>query len=56
MKTKEQRVYLEGVAFAARVAKERGLAGLEEELAFRGANSVPLNVSRHELSGTSEGG
>ena len=39
------------MAFAARVAKERGLAGLEEELAFRGANSVPLNVSRHELSG-----
>lgn len=30
---KEQRIYLEGMAFAVRVAKERGLAGLEEELA-----------------------
>lgn len=50
MKAKEQRIYLEGMAFAARVAKERGLSGLEEELAFRGANNAPLNVSRHELT------
>ncbi len=55
MKAKEQRIYLEGMAFAAKVAKERGLDGLEAEMKFRGANNAPLNVSMHELTAVARG-
>lgn len=36
----------EGMSYALRVAKEKGIDGLEKELEFRNAAKVPLNVSK----------
>lgn len=43
-KTKEQRIYLEGIAFAYKIAKEQGIEALAKEVEFRGANNCVLNV------------
>lgn len=48
--SKEQRLHLEGMAFALKIVKKDGIDGLEKEIAFRGANAIPLNVSRYELT------
>lgn len=46
---KERRAYMDGMAFALKVAKESGIEGLEKEIEFRGLTDAPLNVSRAEL-------
>ena len=46
---KERRAYMDGMAFALKIAKESGIEGLEKEIEFRGLTNVPLNVSRAEL-------
>lgn len=48
--TKEQKLYLEGMAYALQVAKKEGIEGLEREVSYRGANSLPLNVKSTELT------
>ena len=48
--SKEQKAYLDGMAFALKVAKESGIEGLEEEIKFRGITNAPLNVSAKELT------
>ena len=47
---KEQRLYLDGMAFAFKIAKSGGLEALEKEITFRGVNDIPLNVSSNELT------
>ena len=46
---KERRAYMDGMAFALKIAKESGIEGLEKEIEFRGLTNAPLNVSRAEL-------
>lgn len=45
--TKEEMARREGMAYALRVAKAKGIDGLEEELAFRNATKIPTAVSRN---------
>ncbi len=53
--SKEERIYLEGMAFAAKIAKEKGVAELEKEMVFRGANRCPMNVSYNDLVAATRG-
>ena len=43
---KEERARREGMSYALRIAKERGIDGLEEELKYRGATQLPIGVNR----------
>ncbi len=54
-KTKEQRIYLEGIAFAFKIAKEQGIEALEKEVQFRGANNCVLNVNYNDLVAVTRG-
>lgn len=54
-RTKEQRIYLEGIAFAYKIAKEQGIESLEKEVKFRGANNCVLNVNYSELVAVTRG-
>lgn len=54
-KTKEQRIYLEGIAFAFKIAKEQGIEALEKEVQFRGANNCALNVNYNDLVAVTRG-
>ena len=45
-KNKEESLRREGMAYALKIAKEKGVDGLEEECRFRGATQIPLSVSR----------
>ena len=47
--SKERRAYMDGMAFALKIAKESGIEGLEKEIEFRGWANAPLNVSSTEL-------
>lgn len=46
---KEDVARYEGMAYALKVAKERGVDGLEEECKFRNASKLPLAVPKHAL-------
>lgn len=46
---KEEQMRREGMAYALRVAKERGINGLEEELEKRNATEVPIRISTSQL-------
>lgn len=54
-KTKEQRIYLEGIAFAFKIAKEQGIEALEKEVQFQGANNCALNVNYNDLVAVTRG-
>lgn len=43
---KEEQARREGMAYALKIAKEKGIEGLEEELRFRNATRIPVAVSR----------
>ncbi len=43
---KEEECRREGMAYALKIAKEKGIEALEEECRFRGATRIPLSVSR----------
>lgn len=43
---KEESARYEGMAYAYRIAKQKGIEGLEEEIKFRNATQIPLSVSR----------
>lgn len=46
---KEEQMRREGMSYALRVAKERGIDGLEEELKRRNATEVPIRISTSQL-------
>ncbi|WP_455718064.1 hypothetical protein [Anaerosporobacter sp.] len=48
--TKEQKLYLEGMAHALQIANKEGIEGLTREVNYRGANNLPLNVKSTELT------
>lgn len=48
--TKEQKLYLDAMEHALKVAKEGGIEELEKEVRYRSSNPMPLNVSRKELT------
>ena len=48
--TKEQKLYLEGMQFALKIAKESGVDELTKEVTYRCGNQLPLNVNRRELT------
>lgn len=44
----------EGMEFALRLAKEKGLEELEKEIRFRNRTGISLNVTRQELNAASK--
>lgn len=46
---KEERLRREGMSYALRVAKEKGVDGLEKELDRRNATEVPIRISNLQL-------
>ena len=46
MNKKEEQARREGMSYALRVAKEKGIEALEEDLKLRGAVNLPLPVSK----------
>lgn len=46
---KEEQMRREGMAYALRIAKERGIDGLEEELKRRNATEIPIRISTSQL-------
>lgn len=44
--SKEERARREGMAYALKVAKEKGVDGLEEEMKRRGVSIAPLHTTR----------
>lgn len=47
--SKEEQWRREGMSFALKIAKEKGIAGLEEDLRMRGAVGLPIPVSKNAL-------
>lgn len=43
---KEEQARREGMAYALKIAKEKGIDGLEEELRFRNALRMPIAIDR----------
>ena len=52
--SKEEQARREGMAYALRLAKEKGIDALEEDLKMRNAINLPLRVSKADLSKFSE--
>lgn len=48
--SKDEQLRREGMSYALRVAKEKGVDGLEEELARRGASEVPIRITQAQIS------
>lgn len=48
-KNKEEQARMEGMAYALRVAQEKGVAGLEEEIRMRNITKLPVGVSKAAL-------
>lgn len=46
MAAKDEQCRREGMAYALKIAKEKGIEALEQECKFRGATQIPLSVSR----------
>lgn len=46
---KEEQWRHEGMAYALKVAKERGIEGLEEEIKYRNISLVPIAVSKEKM-------
>lgn len=49
MTSKEEQARLQGMSYALKVAKEKGIDGLEEELKRRQAYNIPIRISNKEL-------
>lgn len=50
MAGKEERARLSGMSYALRIAKEKGVDGLEADLKMRGALGLPVGAGKKELS------
>lgn len=46
---KEEQARREGMAYALKVAREKGIDGLEEELRYRNSTKLPTAVKREQL-------
>lgn len=46
---KEEQWRREGMAYALKVAKEKGIEGLEEEIKYRNISLVPIAVSKEKM-------
>ena len=46
---KEEQWRREGMGYALKVAKERGIKGLEEEIKYRNISLVPIAVSKEKM-------
>ena len=53
-RNKEMQARTEGMAYALRIAKEKGIEELEKEIKFRNLTGISLNVSRKDLNTASE--
>ena len=51
---KEMQARTEGMAYAFRIAKEKGIEELEKEIKFRNLTGISLNLSRKDLNKASE--
>ena len=47
--SKEEMARREGMAYALKVAKEKGISGLEAELIMRNALNLPLRISQKDM-------
>lgn len=47
--SKEEQWRREGMAYALKVAREKGVEGLEEEIKFRNISQVPIAISRDKI-------
>ena len=47
--SKEELARRDGMKFALKIAKEKGIEGLEEEIKYRGINSRPQTLDRAAL-------
>ena len=52
--SKEEQARREGMAYALRIAKEKGIEALEEDLKMRNVIDLPCRVSKADLSKFSE--
>ena len=48
--SKEEKARREGMAYALKIAKEKGVDGLEEEIRFRNVSLAPIVIPRKELT------
>ena len=53
-RNKEMQARTEGMAYALRIAKEKGIEELEKEIKFRNLTGISLNLSRKDLNTASE--
>lgn len=51
---KQMQARTEGMVYALRIAKEKGVEELEKEIEFRGKTGISLNVDRRELNEASK--
>ena len=49
-RNKEMQARTEGMAYALRIAKEKGIEELEKEIKFRNLTGISLNLSRKDLN------
>ena len=49
MRNKDEELRREGMAYALRIAKEKGIDSLEEECRFRGATKLPLALPKNAI-------
>lgn len=47
---KEEQARREGMAYALKIVKDKGINGLEEEIRFRNVSMAPVALSRKELN------
>ena len=48
--TKEQQLYLSGMQYALKIAKEQSVKELEKEINYRCSYPVPVGINRRELT------
>lgn len=53
-RNKEMQARTEGMAYALRTAREKGIEELEKEIKFRNLTGISLNLSRKDLNQASE--
>ncbi|BFK24959.1 hypothetical protein [Blautia producta] len=53
-RNKEMQARTEGMAYALRIAREKGIEELEKEIKFRNLTGISLNLSRKDLNQASE--
>ena len=46
---KEESARREGMAYALRIAKEKGIEALEKELEFRNITNIPIKISKGQV-------